>query len=181
MGNNVRTASSGDPSTSNYSSGSSNKRSRVTTASEVEERRDDDATAAVEMTTTASKSKSKSKLKLVEPEKPRTQKQLNEEINLFRCSNSSCCKGQGGCFLKNFCSDDKSSILMDNAISVLQLYREKTRILNKDEEGDLALSLFKSKCINLAGVISPTTVDSHLLHGEGITVVIITYYIILYE
>ena len=174
MGN-VSTASGG-PSSSYYSSESTKKRSRV-------EERTDDATAAVElttMTTTASKSKSKSKL-LVEPEKPKTQKQLNEELHQFRCSNSSCCQDQGGCFLKNFCSTDQSSILMDNAISVLQLYREKTRILNRDEEGDLALSLFKSKCTNLAGVVSPTTVDSHLLPGVGIIYyfVFITYSVML--
>ena len=175
MGN-VSTASGG-PSSSYYSSESTKKRSRV-------EERTDDATAAVELTTTtttttASKSKSKSKL-LVEPEKPKTQKQLNEELHQFRCSNLSCCQDQGGCFLKNFCSTDQRSILMDNAISVLQLYREKTRILNRDEEGDLALSLFKSKCTNLAGVVSPTTVDSHLLHGVGIiTFVFITYSVML--
>jgi len=167
MGN-VSTAS-GRP----YSSAAaSKKRSRVEDGTT-----DDARIAAVELTTTttsSSKSKSKSKL-VVEPEKPKTQKQLNEELHLFRCSNLSCCKDQGGCFLKNFCSADQSSILMDNAISVLQLYREKTRILTRDEEGDLALSLFKSKCTNLAGVVSPTTVDSHLLHGEGIiTFVIIT-------
>jgi hypothetical protein len=55
---------------------------------------------------------------------------------------------------------------MDNAISVLQLFREKTRVLTKEEEGELALSLFKAKCTNLAAVISPTIVDSTLLFGE---------------
>ena len=169
MGN-VSTASGG-PSSSYYSSESTKKRSRVEDGTT-----DDARIAAVELTTTtttsSSKSKSKSKL-VVEPEKPKTQKQLNEELNLFRCLNLSCCKDQGGCFLKNFCSADQSSILMDNAISVLQLYREKTRILTRDEEGDLALFLFKSKCTNLAGVVSPTTVDSHLLHGEGIITFVI--------
>ena len=142
------------------SSSSSNKRSRVS-----EEEHPD--AAAVEMTTTVSKNKTKSK-STEQPEKPKTQKQLCEEINQFKCLNSSCCKDQGGCFLRNFCSADQSSILMDNAINVLQLYREKTRILNKDEEGELALSLFKSKCTNLAEVISPTSVDSHLLYEKGI-------------
>ena len=143
------------------SSSSSNKRSRVS-----EEEHPD--AAAVEMTTTVSKNKTKSK-STEQPEKPKTQKQLCEEINQFKCLNSSCCKDQGGCFLRNFCSADQSSILMDNAINVLQLYREKTRILNKDEEGELALSLFKSKCTNLSEVISPTSVDSHLLYGKGIS------------
>jgi hypothetical protein len=138
------------------SSSSSNKRSKV---SELEH---PDA-AAVEM-----KNKTKSK-STEQPEKLKTQKQLCEEINKFKCLNSSCCKDQGGCFLRNFCSAVHSSFLMDNAINVLQLYREKTRILNKDEEGELALSLFKSKCTNLAEVISPTSVDSHLLYGKGIS------------
>jgi hypothetical protein len=172
MGN-VSTASGGPYS----SAAASKKRSRVEDGTT-----DDARIAAVELTTTttssSSKSKSKSKL-VVEPEKPKTQKQLNEELNLFRCSNLSCCKDQGGCFLKNFCSADQSSILMDNAISVLQLYREKTRILTRDEEGDLALFLFKSKCTNLAGVVSPTTVDSHLLHGEGIITFVIIKLILL--
>jgi hypothetical protein len=114
------------------------------------------------MTSIISKSKSKEEA----PEKPKTQKQLNEEINHFKCLNSSCCKDQGGCFLKNFCSSDQSSILMDNAINVLQLFREKTRLLSKEEEGELALSLFKSKCTNLVAVISPTVVDSTLLFGK---------------
>ena len=56
---------------------------------------------------------------------------------------------------------------MDNAINVLQIFREKTRILNKEEEGKLALSLFKAKCTNLAAVISPTGTDSDLLYGKG--------------
>jgi hypothetical protein len=102
-----------------------------------------------------------------QPEKPKTQKQLNEEINNYKCTNSSCCREAGGCFLRNFCSSDQSSILMDNAINVLQIFREKTRILNKEEEGKLALSLFKAKCTNLAAVISPTGTDSDLLYGKG--------------
>ena len=133
----------------------SNKRSRV--SEEVEE------APAVEMTAI---SKSKSKLE-EQPEKPKTQKQLNEEINSYKCTNSSCCREAGGCFLRNFCSSDQNSILMDNAINVLQLFREKTRILNKEEEGKLALSLFKAKCTNLAAVISPTGTDSDLLYGKG--------------
>ena len=56
---------------------------------------------------------------------------------------------------------------MDNAINVLQLFREKTRLLSKEEEGELALSLFKSKCTNLVAVISPTAVDSTILFGEN--------------
>ena len=119
---------------------------------------------AVEMTAIP---KSKSKLE-EQPEKSKTQKQLNEEINSYKCTNSSCCREAGGCFLRNFCSSDQSSILMDNAINVLQLFREKTRrILNKEEEGKLALSLFKAKCTNLAAVISPTGTDSDLLYGKG--------------
>ena len=133
----------------------SNKRSRV--SEEVEE------APAVEMTAI---SKSKSKLE-EQPEKPKTQKQLNEEINSYKCTNSSCCREAGGCFLRNFCSSDQNSILMDNAINVLQTFREKTRILNKEEEGKLALSLFKAKCTNLAAVISPTGTDSDLLYGKG--------------
>jgi hypothetical protein len=136
----------------------SNKRSRVM-SEEVEER------PAVEMTSIP-----KSKSKGEEPEnKPKTQKQLNDEINLYRCINSSCCKEAGGCFLRNFCSSDERSILMDNAINVLQLFREKTRILNKEEEGKLALSLFKAKCTNLAAVISPTETNAELLYGKGTT------------
>jgi hypothetical protein len=55
---------------------------------------------------------------------------------------------------------------MDNAINVLQLFREKTRVLTKEEEGELALSLFKTKCTNLTAVISPTDTDSTILFGE---------------
>ena len=113
------------------------------------------------MTLISSKSKSKEEA----PEKPKTQKQLNEEINQFKCLNSSCCKDQGGCFLRNFCSSDQSCVLMDNAINVLQLFREKTRILTKEEEGELALSLFKAKCSNLASVVSPTEMESTFLFG----------------
>ena len=59
---------------------------------------------------------------------------------------------------------------MDNAIKVLQLFRGKTtRILNKEEEGKLALSLFKAKCTNLAAVISPTETNAELLYGKGTT------------
>jgi hypothetical protein len=137
---------------------SSNKRSRV--VNEVAE--GGPAAVVVEMTSIIPKSKSKEEA----PEKPKSQKQLNEEINHFKCLNSSCCKDQGGCFLRNFCSSDQSSILMDNAINVLQLFREKTRVLTKEEAGELALSLFKTKCTNLAAVISPTDVDSTLLFGE---------------
>ena len=89
---------------------------------------------AVEMTAIP---KSKSKLE-EQPEKPKTQKQFNEEINNYKCTNSSCCREAGGCFLRNFCSSDQSSILMDNAINVLQLFREKTRILNKDDAAPTA-------------------------------------------
>ena len=154
MGNEASKDGSGFPSQQDYKS-SSNKRSRV--VSEVAE----GGPALVEMTSSFPKSKSKEA-----PEKPKTQKQLNEEINHFKCLNSSCCKDKGGCFLRNFCSSDQSSILMDNAINVLQLFREKTRVLTKEEEGELALSLFKAKCTNLAAVISPTIVDSTLLFGE---------------
>ena len=101
----------------NHHQSLSNKRSRVITE-EVEER------PAVEMTSIP---KSKSKGEVAE-NKPKSQKQLNDEINLYRCINSSCCKEAGGCFLQNFCSSDQRSILMDNAINVLQLFREKTRI-----------------------------------------------------
>jgi hypothetical protein len=138
---------------------SSNKRSRVV-SEEVAE--GGPAAVVVEMTSIIPKSKSKEEA----PEKPKSQKQLNEEINHFKCLNSSCCKDQGGCFLKNFYSFDQSSILMDNAINVLQLFREKTRLLSKEEEGELSLSLFKSKCTNLVAVISPTVVDSTLLFGK---------------
>ena len=62
----------------------SNKRSRV--SEEVEE------APAVEMTAI---SKSKSKLE-EQPEKTKTQKQLNEEINSYKCTNSSCCREAGG-------------------------------------------------------------------------------------
>ena len=134
----------------------SNKRSRVVAREVVE-----GGPAVVEMTSIPN-SKSKEKA----PEKPKTQKQLNEEINQFKCLNSSCCKDQGGCFLRNFCSSDQSSILMDNAINVLQLFREKTRVLTKEEAGELALSLFKAKCTNLAAVISPTGADSTILFGK---------------
>ena len=157
MGNEASKDGSGFPSPPGYRA-SSNKRSRV--VSEVAE---EGGPAAVEMTSIIPKSKSKEEA----PEKPKSQKQLNEEINHFKCLNSSCCKDLGGCFLKNFCSSDQSSILMDNAINVLQLFREKTRVLNKEEAGELALSLFKAKCTNLAAVISPTDVDSTLLFGEG--------------
>lgn len=136
------------------SSSSNNKRSRVN--EEVE-----GSSAVVELTTI-----SKSKTNEGEPEKPKTQKQLNEELNRFKCLNSSCCKDLGGCFLRNFCSSDQSCILMDNAINVLQLFREKTRILTKEEEGELALSLFKAKCSNLATVVSPTEMESTFLFGE---------------
>ena len=155
MGNEASKDGSGFPSPQVHTSSSNKKRSRV---SEVVE----GGPAVVEMTSTISKSKSKEEA----PEKPKTQKQLNEEINQFRCLNSSCGKDQGGCFLKNFCSSDQSSILMDNAINVLQLFREKTRLLSKEEEGELSLSLFKSKCTNLVAVISPTVVDSTLLFGK---------------
>ena len=155
MGNEASKDGSSFPSPQGYRS-SSNKRSRV--VSGVVE----GGPALVEMTST-----SKSKSKEEAPEKPKTQKQLNEEINNFKCLNSSCCKDQGGCFLRNFCSSDQNCILMDNAINVLQLFREKTRVLNKEEAGELALSLFKAKCTNLAAVISPTDVDSTLLFGEG--------------
>ena len=83
---------------------------------------------AVEMTAIP-KSKSKEE---EQPEKPKTQ--INEEIN----TNSSCCREAGGCFLWIFCSSDQSSILMDNAINVLQLFREKTRIINKDDAAPTA-------------------------------------------
>ena len=155
MGNEASKDGSGFQSPKDYKS-SSNKRSRVVNEVVVE-----GGPALVEMTSSIPKSKSKEA-----PEKPKTQKQLNEEINNFKCLNSSCCKDKGGCFLRNFCSSDQSSILMDNAINVLQLFREKTRVLTKEEEGELALSLFKAKCTNLAAVISPTIVDSTLLFGE---------------
>ena len=156
MGNEASKDGNGFPSPPDYKS-SSNKRSRV--VSEVAE--GGPPAALVEMTSSIPKSKSKEG-----PEKPKTQKQLNEEITHFKCLNSSCCKDQGGCFLRNFCSSDQSCILMDNAINVLQLFREKTRVLTKEEEGELALSLFKSKCTNLVAVISPTVVDSRILFGE---------------
>jgi hypothetical protein len=154
MGNEASKDGSGFPSQQDYKS-SSNKRSRV--VSEVAE----GGPALVEMTSSFPKSKSKEA-----PEKPKTQKQLNQEINHFKCLNSSCCKDQGGCFLRNFFSSDQSCILMDNAINVLQLFREKTRVLTKEEEGELALSLFKTKCTNLTAVISPTDTDSTILFGE---------------
>ena len=157
MGNEASKDGSSFPSPQGYRS-SSNKRSRV-----VSEVAAEGGPAVVEMTSSIPKSKSKEEA----PEKPKTQKQLNEEINNFKCLNSSCCKDQGGCFLRNFCSSDQNCILMDNAINVLQLFREKTRVLNKEEAGELALSLFKAKCTNLAAVISPTDVDSTLLFGEG--------------
>ena len=156
MGNEASKDGNDFPSPPDYKS-SSNKRSRV--VSEVAE--GGPPAALVEMTSSIPKSKSKEG-----PEKPKTQKQLNEEITHFKCLNSSCCKDQGGCFLRNFCSSDQSCILMDNAINVLQLFREKTRVLTKEEEGELALSLFKSKCTNLVAVISPTVVDSRILFGE---------------
>ena len=134
---------------------SSNKRSRL--LDEAEER-------SVEMTAIEMTTKSKSKEDA--PQKPKTQKELYEEINHYKCLNSSCCKDKGGCFLRNFCSSDQSSMLMDNAINVLQLFREKTRILNKEEEGKLALSLFKAKCTNLTAVISPVCADSKLLYAQ---------------
>ena len=155
MGNEASKDGSGFPLPPGYKS-SSNKRSRV-----VCEVAEEGGPALVEMT-----SISKSQSKEEAPKKPKTQKQLNEEINHFKCLNSSCCKDQGGCFLKNFCSSDQSCILMDNAINVLQLFREKTRLLSKEEEGELALSLFKTKCTNLVAVISPTVVDSTLLFGK---------------
>ena len=157
MGNETSKDGSIFPSPQGFRPSSNNKRVRAV-ASEVVE----GGPAVVEMTTIP-----KSKSKVEDPEKPKTQKQLNEEINQFKCLNSSCCKDRGGCFLRNFCSSDQSSILMDNAINVLQLFREKTRVLTKEEAGDLALSLFKTKCTNLAAVISPTDVDSTLLFGKG--------------
>jgi hypothetical protein len=158
MGNETSKDGSIFPSPQGFRPSSNNKRVRAV-ASEVVE----GGPAAVVEMTSIPKSKSKDEA----PEKPKTQKQLNEEINQFKCLNSSCCKDRGGCFLKNFCSSDQSSILMDNAINVLQLFREKTRVLTKEEAGDLALSLFKTKCTNLAAVISPTDVDSTLLFGKG--------------
>ena len=156
LGNETYKDGSVFPSPQVFRSSSNNKRVRAV-ASEVVE----GGPAVVEMTSIP-KSKSKDEA----PEKPKTQKQLNEEINQFKCLNSSCCKDRGGCFLRNFCSSDQSSILMDNAINVLQLFREKTRVLTKEEAGDLALSLFKAKCTNLAAVISPTDVDSTMLFGK---------------
>ena len=156
MGNEASKDGNDFPSPPDYKS-SSNKRSRVVNEVVVE-----GGPALVEMTSSIPKSKSKEA-----PEKPKTQRQLNEEITHFKCLNSSCCKDQGGCFLRNFCSSDQSCILMDNAINVLQIFREKTRILTKEEEGELALSLFKSKCTNLVAVISPTVVDSTILFGEN--------------
>ena len=157
MGNEASKDGSGFPSPPGYRSSSNKKRSRVV-RSEVAE----GEPAAVEMTSIIPNSKSKEEA----PKKPKSQKELNEEINHFKCLSSSCCKDRGCCFLKNFCSSDQSSILMDNAITILQLFREKTRVLNKEEAGELALSLFKTKCTNLAAVISPTDVDSTLLFGE---------------
>ena len=137
MGNEASKDGSGFPSQQDYKSSSNNKRSRV--VSEVAE--GGPPAALVEMTSSIPKSKSKEA-----PEKPKTQRQLNEEITHFKCLNSSCCKDQGGCFLRNFCSSDQSCILMDNAINVLQLFREKTRVLTKEEEGELALlSLFSNR------------------------------------
>ena len=113
MGNEASKDGSGFPSPQGYRS-SSNKRSRV--ISEVVEGGPD-----VEMTSFP-KLKSEEKA----PEKPKMQKQLNEEINHFKCLNySSYGKDQGGCFLRNFCSSDQSSILMDNAINVLQLLERR--------------------------------------------------------
>jgi hypothetical protein len=155
MGNEASKDGSGFPSPQVVNTSSSNKRSRV--SDDVVE----GGPAVVEMTLVSSKSKSKEEA----PEKPKTQKQLNEEINQFKCLNSSCCKDQGGCFLRNFCSSDQSCVLMDNAINVLQLFREKTRILTKEEEGELALSLFKAKCSNLASVVSPTEMELTFLFG----------------
>ena len=157
MGNEASKDGSGFPSPQVVNTSSSNKRSRV--SDDVVE----GGPAVVEMTSISSKSKSKEEA----PGKPKTQKQLNEELNSFKCINSSCCKDQGGCFLRNFCSSDQSCILMDNnAINVLHLFREKTRILTKEEEGELALSLFKAKCSNLATVVSPTEMESTFLFGE---------------
>ena len=157
LGNETYKDGSVFPSPQVFRSSSINKRVRAV-ASEVVE----GGPAVVIEMTSIPKSKSKDEA----PEKPKTQKQLNEEINQFKCLNSSCCKDRGGCFLRNFCSSDQSSILMDNAINVLQLFREKTRVLTKEEAGDLALSLFKAKCTNLAAVISPTDVDSTMLFGK---------------
>ena len=157
LGNETSKDGSVFPSLQVFRSSSNNKRVR-SVASEVVE----GGPAVVEMTSIP-KSKSKDEAPV---EKPKTQKQLNEEINQFKCINSSCCKDRGGCFLRNFCSSDQSSILMDNAINVLQLFREKTRLLTKEEAGDSALSLFKAKCTNLAAVISPTDVDSTMLFGK---------------
>ena len=140
LGNETYKDGSVFPSPQVFRSSSNNKRVR-SVASEVVE----GGPAVVIEMTSIPKSKSKDEAPV---EKPKTQKQLNEEINQFKCINSSCCKDRGGCFLRNFCSSDQSSILMDNAIS------------------DLALSLFKAKCTNLAAVISPTDVDSTMLFGK---------------
>ena len=98
LGNKTYKDGSVFPSPQVFRSSSNNKRVRAV-ASEVVE--GGPAVVVIEMTSIP-KSKSKDEA----PEKPKTQKQLNEEINQFKCLNSFCCKDRGGCFLRNFCSSE---------------------------------------------------------------------------
>lgn len=92
---------------------------------------------------------------------------LDKEISEYKgCSDSSCFKDcRGGCFGKNFLTKD-GDIASDLMKLVLQLFREKTRLLHKEELESFCVDLFRRHCTNLNSVVSSTSTDYKDLYGE---------------
>jgi hypothetical protein len=93
--------------------------------------------------------------------------ELDKEISEYKgCSDSSCFKDcRGGCFGKNFMTKD-GDIMSDLMKLVLQLFREKTRLKQKEELESYCVDLFRRHCTNLNSVVSSTLTDYQDLYGE---------------
>jgi hypothetical protein len=93
--------------------------------------------------------------------------ELDKEISEYKgCSDSSCFKDcRGGCFGKNFMTKD-GDIMSDLMKLVLQLFREKTRLKQKEELESYFVDLFRRHCTNLNSVVSFTLTDYQDLYGE---------------
>jgi hypothetical protein len=97
-----------------------------------------------------------------------TEVQLLDEITAFRCDKGTkkCSQDPGGCFRRNFVSND-GSILFGNMCKVLLLHREKTRVLSKEDKNTFGIKIFAKHCLNVSDVISPTEDISNFLFGDG--------------
>jgi len=90
-------------------------------------------------------------------------KELDSEISLFYCRNSSCEQERGGCYKKNFITSN--SVQFDLMLQVLSAHREKTRILNDKEKEEFAMKVFFKHCKNMANVVNDTANDVTALYG----------------